>query len=353
MKEKRQPAGDGQQPPVAGPHDSFGRPLTDLRISVTDRCNFRCTFCMPAHRKYKFLPRPQILSFEETARLAGLFVDLGVRKLRLTGGEPLLRSEIEKLIAALARIDGVEDLALTSNAALLPGRAESLRAAGLDRVTISLHSLDEAIFGRLNGLDFPLGRVLEGINAAVDAGLGPVKLNVVVMKGVNEHEIVDLARYGREIGAVVRFIEYMDVGTVNAWDPAGVVSAEEILERIDAVWPIEAVKAERPEDVASRYRYADGVGEVGVISSVTKPFCGDCSRARLSAEGKLFTCLFGAIGHDLKTPMRDGESDDELRRRIAEIWRARTDRYSEERTAALKAGTFVAAEKVEMFRIGG
>ncbi|MEM8997076.1 MAG: GTP 3',8-cyclase MoaA, partial [Acidobacteriota bacterium] len=301
------------------PKDRLGRPLTDLRISVTDRCNFRCTFCMPAHRTYDFLPRPHILSFEEVIRLAGLFTDLGVRKLRLTGGEPLLRSEIEVLIAGLAALPGVEDLALTSNAALLPKRAEALKRAGLDRVTISLHSLDPAIFGRLNGLDFPLDRVLEGVRSAIDARLGPVKLNVVVMKGVNDHEIVDLARYARDVGAVVRFIEYMDVGTVNAWDPEGVVSARQIIDTIDAEWPLEAVAAERPEDVASRYRYRDGGGEVGVISSVTQPFCGDCSRARLSAEGKVFTCLFGAVGHDLKTPLRSGESDDEIRARLVEL----------------------------------
>ncbi|MEM1179235.1 MAG: GTP 3',8-cyclase MoaA [Acidobacteriota bacterium] len=338
---------------VVKPQDQLGRPLTDLRISVTDRCNFRCTFCMPAHRTYEFLPRPHILSFEEVIRLAGLFVDLGVRKLRLTGGEPLLRSKIEILIRGLVDIPGVEDVALTSNAALLPKRAASLKEAGLDRVTISLHSLDPKTFGELNGLDFPLDRVLEGIRAAIDADLGPVKLNVVVMKGVNDHEIVDLARYGREVGAVVRFIEYMDVGTVNAWDPEGVVSARQILDTIDAVWPLEAVAAERPEDVASRYRYRDGGGEVGVISSVTRPFCGDCSRARLSAEGQVFTCLFGAVGHDLKTPMRAGESDGALRQRLADLWRLRTDRYSEQRTAALKAGTFVPMKKVEMFRIGG
>lgn len=335
------------------PIDRLARPLTDLRISVTDRCNFRCSFCMPAHRKYEFLPKPQILTFEEIARLAAIFVGLGVRKIRLTGGEPLLRSAIETLVAELAILEGLEDLALTTNAYLLSEKARNLRQAGLDRVTVSLHSLDPETFGRINGLDLPLDRVLRGIETAVREGLGPVKLNVVVMKDGNEHEIENLARYGREIGAVVRFIEYMDVGTVNSWDPERVISAREIVERIDRVWPLEPVAKDHLGEVAHRYRYRDGGGEIGVIPSVTQPFCGDCTRARLSAEGKLYTCLFGAVGHDLRTPLRDGESDAELAARISAIWGRRTDRYSEERTAALRAGRFVAADKVEMFRIGG
>lgn len=336
-----------------GPVDRLGRGLTDLRISVTDRCNFRCTFCMPAHRKYTFLPRPEILSFEEVIRLSRIFVGLGVRKLRLTGGEPLLRAEIEHLIRGLADLDGVDDIALTTNAYLLADRAAALVDAGLDRVTVSLHSLDPATFGRINGLDLPLSRVLEGIDAAVAAGLGPVKLNVVVIKGTNDHEIVDLARFGREHGCVVRFIEYMDVGTVNAWDPERVISARQIVDRVAEVFALEPVGKVHPEDVADRYRYVDGQGEIGVITSVTQPFCGACTRARLSAEGKLFTCLFGAVGHDLKSPLRAGESDVELAARLSRIWQDREDRYSEERTAALKAGRFVPAEKVEMFRIGG
>ncbi len=333
--------------------DSLDRPMTDLRISVTDRCNFRCTFCMPSDRAYHFLPRPQILTFEEMTRLARLFVDLGVEKIRLTGGEPLLRHEIEHLVASLAEIDGLQDLALTTNAYLLPKKAAALRRAGLDRVTVSLHSLDPEIFGRINGLGIEIERVLEGIDAAVAAGLAPVKLNIVVIQGVNDHEIGDLARYGRDHGCVVRFIEYMDVGTVNAWDPEKVISAEQIIGRIDRVFPLEPIHRVRPGDVANRYRYRDGGGEVGVITSVTQPFCGDCSRVRLSAEGKLYTCLFAATGHDLKTLLRDGAGDDVLRDRIREIWGRRTDRYSEERTAALRAGRFVPAEKVEMFRIGG
>ena len=338
---------------LQAPRDLLARPMSDLRISVTDRCNFRCTFCMPADRSYEFVPKPQILSFEEVTRIARLFLDLGVEKIRLTGGEPLLRSEIEHLIASLAGLESLRDLALTTNAYLLARHAEALRDAGLDRVTVSLHSLDPEIFGRLNGLGIDLERVLEGIHAAVRAGLTPVKLNVVVMQGVNDHEVVDLARFGRDHDCVVRFIEYMDVGTVNAWDPAKVVSAEEIVARVDAVFPVEPLERVRPGDVARRYRYRDGGGEVGVIPSVTQPFCGDCSRVRLSAEGKLYTCLFAAVGHDLRTPLRDGSSDQTLQQRIHAIWSGRSDRYSEERTTALRSGRFVPAEKVEMFRIGG
>lgn len=335
------------------PVDVFDRPLADLRISVTDRCNFRCTFCMPAEQKYTFLPKPQILSFEEMAQLARLFVDLGVEKIRLTGGEPLLRSDIEVLIGALSGIAGVRDLALTTNAYRLADRAVGLREAGLDRVTVSLHSLDPETFAHFNGLGLPIDRVLAGIDAAVAVGLGPVKLNVVVVQGVNEHEIADLARFGRDKGCVVRFIEYMDVGTLNAWDPTKVISARQIVDTVDASFPLEAIDRERPGDVAARYRYRDGGGEIGVITSVTQPFCGDCSRVRLSADGKVYTCLFSALGHDLKTPLRAGESDEQLRRRIAELWQRRTDRYSEERTAALRRGDYVPAEKIEMFRIGG
>ncbi len=333
--------------------DTLDRPMTDLRISVTDRCNFRCTFCMPSDRTYRFLPRPQILTFEELARLARLFVDLGVEKIRLTGGEPLLRHELAHLVTSLAGLDGLQDLALTTNAYLLPQKAEALRQAGLDRVTVSLHSLEPETFGRINGLGIELQRVLDGIEAAVAAGLEPVKLNIVVIQGVNDHEIVDLARYGRDHGCVVRFIEYMDVGTVNAWDPEKVTSAEQIIDRVDQVFPLEPISRVRPGDVANRYRYRDGGGEVGVITSVTQPFCGDCSRVRLSAEGKLYTCLFAAAGHDLKTLLRGGAGDGKLREQICQVWRRRTDRYSEERTAALRAGRFVPAEKVEMFRIGG
>ena len=327
--------------------------MTDLRISVTDRCNFRCTFCMPAEQKYRFAARRHILTFEEVTRLASIFTRLGVEKIRLTGGEPLLRAEVEKLVGSLKGLPGVRDLALTTNAYLLAEKADALVDAGLDRVTVSLHSLDPDTFSRVNGLGLPLERVLGGIRGAVEKGLTPVKLNVVVMKDVNDHEIVELARFGREQGCQVRYIEYMDVGTLNAWDPSGVVSAAEILERVDAEFPLEPLERARPGDVARRFRYLDGKGEVGVIPSVTQPFCGDCSRVRLSAEGKLFTCLFSAVGHDLKTPLRAGESDAEIEARIRALWSGRNDRYSEERTAALERGTFVPAEKVEMFRIGG
>ncbi|MCB1036640.1 MAG: GTP 3',8-cyclase MoaA [Acidobacteria bacterium] len=339
--------------PVAPTTDTLKRPMTDLRISVTDRCNFRCAFCMPAEHKYTFLPRREILSFEEVARLAGVLVGLGVRKVRLTGGEPLLRAEIESLIRDLAEIPGLEDLALTTNGYLLGEKAQALAEAGLRRVTVSFHSLKPEVFGRLNGLGLSLDRVLSGLGAARRAGLGPIKLNVVPVKGINDDEIVPLARWAREQGYTVRYIEYMDVGTVNAWNEGEVLSAAEILERIDREMPLEPLSKNHPGEVAHRYRYRDGGGEIGVIPSVTQPFCGDCSRVRLSAEGRLFTCLFSAIGHDLKVPIRQGDSDEELAARIAGIWRRRADRYSEERTAALKAGTFRPSEKIEMFRIGG
>ncbi len=308
---------------------------------------------MPADRSYKFLPRPDLLTFEEVARLTRVFVGLGVHKVRLTGGEPLLRAQIEQLVEQLAAIDGVADLALTTNAYRLAEHATSLFAAGLQRVTVSLHSLDDATFGQLNGLGMPLARVLEGLAAARAAKLSPIKLNVVVMKGVNDHELLDLARYGREQGYVVRFIEYMDVGTVNRWDADKVVSAREIIDRLHAEWPLEPVARTHAGDVADRYRYLDGGGDIGVITSITQPFCGDCSRARLSADGQLYTCLFGKVGHDLKTPLRAGATDAELATRIADLWRARDDRYSEARTDALRAGRFVPTEKVEMYRIGG
>ncbi len=338
---------------TSGPIDRLGRPLSDLRISVTDRCNFRCPFCMPAEIKYKFLPKPEVLSFEEILRTARLFTELGVRKIRLTGGEPLLRSEIQTLISGLAGLEGVEDLALTTNAHLLADKAQTLRDAGLGRVTVSLHSLNPETFGRLNGLGIPLDRVLAGIRSAVEVGLGPVKLNTVIMKDVNEDEILDLARFGRDNGCVVRYIEYMDVGTVNAWDPDGVVSARQIIDRIHEVYPLEPTERTHRGDVADRYRYLDGGGEVGVITSVTQPFCGDCTRARLSAEGKIYTCLFSSQGHDLKTLLRSDASDEDILQFLRDLWTRRDDRYSEERTAALRAGRFVPAEKVEMFRIGG
>lgn len=333
--------------------DRLGRSIRDLRISVTDRCNFRCTFCMPVEGSYSFLPKRQILSFEEITRLVGIFRHFGVRKVRLTGGEPLLRSELRLLVGDLRRVEGLEDLALTTNGYLLPKYAVGLASAGLSRVTVSFHSLEPEIFRRLNGLGIELQKVLDGLRAAQQAGLTPIKLNVVPIRGVNDHEVEAIARFARERGYLARFIEYMDVGTLNHWDPKGVVSAEEIIDRIDRVFPLEAVQRTRPGDVAVRYRYLDGAGEVGVIPSVTQPFCADCTRVRLSAEGKLYTCLFSSLGHDLKTPMREGASDVDLQRQIAGIWGQRRDRYSEERGSALAAGKFSPGEKVEMFRIGG
>ncbi len=339
--------------PVLPLTDTLERPMTDLRISVTDRCNFRCTFCMPASQQYRFLPREEILSFEEVTHLARIFVGLGVRKIRLTGGEPLVRTQLETLIRDLAKLDGVEDLALTTNGYLLAQQAEALAAAGLRRVTVSFHSLVPQVFGRINGLGMELDKVLAGLAAARKAGLGPIKLNVVPIKGMNDAEIVPLARWARDQGYTLRFIEYMDVGTVNSWDEGAVLSAREILESIDREMPLEPVNKNHPGDVADRYRYRDGGGEVGLIPSVTQPFCGDCSRVRLSAEGKLFTCLFGVVGHDLKEPLRRGASPQEIESLIRAIWQRRTDRYSEDRTAALRAGTFQPTKKVEMFRIGG
>ncbi len=343
--------------PVIGlPVDRLGRGLDDLRISVIDRCNFRCTFCMPAGHKYEFLRREQLLSFEEIERLARLFASLGVRKLRLTGGEPLLRSELDKLVAMLAAVPGIEDLALTTNGRLLEEKASALAAAGLQRVTVSLESLDDATFAKINGVGQTVAPILEGIEAAAGAGLGPIKINTVVMQGVNDHEVADIAGYFKERGHTVRFIEFMDVGTVNEWDLARVVSAQEIAERLAARWPLEELPRERPGATALRYRYTDDGTEVGIVASVTQPFCGSCARARLTSEGKLYSCLFATEGLDLRAPLRKGASDGEILALVRERWAARQDRYSEQRAALLEgAGGRVAAppQRVEMFRIGG
>jgi cyclic pyranopterin phosphate synthase len=332
--------------------DRLSRPLRDLRISVTDRCNFRCPYCMPAEvfgERYRFLPHREILSFEEITRLTQLFVQLGARKLRLTGGEPLLRADLPKLVAMLAAVPGVEDLALTTNGHLLARHAELLARAGLRRVTVSLDSHDEAVFQRMSGGFSSPARVLEGIAAAERAGLAPIKINCVVERGVNDHTVVELARHFRGSGHIVRFIEYMDVGTRNAWDRAKVVAAREIVERIDAELPLEPAEPNYRGEVARRWRYRDGAGEIGVIASVSQPFCGDCTRARLSASGELVTCLFATSGRDLKGPLRSGASDDELLQRIAGTWRERTDRYSEER-ADLPLRT---PRRLEMYQLGG
>ena len=335
--------------------DLLGRPLRDLRISVTDRCNFRCPYCMPAEifgEAYQFLPKEEILTFEEIARLAGLFVGAGVNKLRITGGEPLLRADLSRLIGQLAAIPGADDITLTTNGYLLAQQAPALAEAGLHRVTVSLDSLDEDVFKAMNGRGFGTRRVLDGIGRAAAAGLNPVKINAVVQKGVNDHTIVDLARHFKGTGQIVRFIEYMDVGNRNGWRPAEVVSAAEIVALIDAELPLEAAEANYTGEVARRWRYRDGDGEIGVIASVTQPFCADCTRARLSTDGRLYTCLFATGGVDLRGPLRQGASDAELGSIIAGVWGRRRDRYSEERAGIAEAGSG-ARPKVEMYQIGG
>ena len=332
--------------------DALNRPLRDLRISVTDRCNFRCTYCMPAEifgERYQFLPRSELLTFEEIARLVRLFARLGVHKVRLTGGEPLVRQQIERLVEQIAAVDGIDDVALTTNGFLLPQQAGALRAAGLRRVTISLDSLDEDVFRQMNGDRARLEQVLAGIDAARAAGFAPIKINAVVQRGVNDHTLVDLARFGKDNGYIVRFIEFMDVGTRNGWAMEHVVPAREIVSRIDAVLPLEPVPPNYPGEVARRYRFRDGPGEIGVIASVTQPFCGACTRLRLSPEGSLFTCLFGTAGTDLRAPLRAGASDDELEQIVRGVWRRRTDRYSEIRSSL----TEPRQQKVEMYHIGG
>jgi cyclic pyranopterin phosphate synthase len=341
--------------------DTRDRPLRDLRISVTDRCNFRCTYCMPAEifgDAYQFLPRAEILTFEEIGRLVRLFARQGVNKLRITGGEPLLRHDLPKLIEDLAGIEGIEDIALTTNATLLPRQAKALVDAGLHRVTVSLDSLDEEVFSQMNGGRLSVASVLEGIAAAEDAGLGPVKINCVVQKGVNDHTLVDFARHFQGTGQTVRFIEFMDVGTRNAWKLDQVLSTEELIARIGAELPLEPIEPNYRGEVARRWRYLDGSGEIGVISSVTQPFCGDCTRARLTTEGSLVTCLFASSGTDLRDGLRGGASDDELEALIRRVWTGRADRYSEVRTERLAAGeegvdTQSGTGRVEMYQIGG
>jgi len=330
--------------------DTLGRPLTDLRISVTDRCNFRCTYCMPKGvfgKDFKFLPAAALLTFEEIERLARIFVAHGVEKIRLTGGEPLLRRGLEQLIARLAAIEGLNDLTLTTNGSLLEKQARPLRDAGLKRITVSLDSLDDAIFRAMNDVDFPVSRVLDGIDAASAAGFDRIKINCVVKRGVNEASVVDLARRFRATGHIIRFIEYMDVGSTNGWRLDDVVPADEILAMLDAEFGVEPIAAINQSDVARRYRFKHG-GEFGIIASVTQPFCRDCSRARLSSEGLLYTCLFATVGHDLRAPLRTGKSDTEISSLLRGIWHVRADRYSELRTADT-----VNLPKVEMSHIGG
>ena len=329
--------------------DTLGRPLRDLRISVTDRCNFRCVYCMPKAifgKDYQFLEHRELLSFEEITRLARVFVAQGVEKIRLTGGEPLVRRNIEKLIEMLAAIPNI-DLTLTTNGSLLTKKAKALKAAGLNRITVSLDSLDDAVFMKMNDVDFPVSRVLDGIDAAAAVGLTPVKINMVVKRGVNDQSVAAMARHFRGSGHILRFIEYMDVGDTNGWSMQDVVTASEIVKLISAEAPLEPAEANYPGEVAKRWRYVDGSGEVGVIASVTQAFCRDCTRARLSTEGQLYTCLFASEGHDFKTLLRNGGDDAAIEAQIKRVWQARGDRYSEIRTAA------TGVKKVEMSYIGG
>jgi len=331
--------------------DRLDRPLRDLRISVTDRCNFRCIYCMPREvfgPGFQFLPRADLLTFEEIARLARLFVANGVTKLRLTGGEPLLRRDLPRLVEMLAAIEGLEDLAMTTNGALLATHAEPLARAGLGRVTVSLDSLDDEVFGRLNDVGMSVGRVIEGIEAAETAGLGPIKIDTVVRRGMNESSILPLAIEARRRGWIIRYIEYMDVGQTNGWRMEDVVPASEILDIIGRELPLESVAPTYPGEVASRYRYLDGAGEMGVIASVTRPFCATCTRARLSAEGHLYLCLFGMRAHDLKGPMRAGVDEAALGDIVRSAWAKRSDRYSEIRSEATTD-----RPRVEMSHIGG
>ena len=335
------------QGPIA---DRLGRPLRDLRISVTDRCNFRCVYCMPKEvfgKDYQFLEHKELLTFEEIARLARIFTRHGIEKIRLTGGEPLVRRNLERLIELLAAIPGL-DLTLTTNASLLTKKAQPLAAAGLKRITVSLDSLDDAVFMKMNDVDFPVSRVLAGIDAAAAAGLTPIKINMVVKRGVNDASIVPMARYFRGSGHILRFIEYMDVGHTNGWRLDDVVTAREIVGMIDADSPLEQVDPNYRGEVAERWRYRDGSGEIGVIASVTQAFCRDCTRARLSTSGSLYTCLFATRGHELKSLLRGGASDEDISDAIAAVWRQRSDRYSEIRTSQTSA-----LQKVEMSYIGG
>ena len=331
--------------------DTLQRPIRDLRISVTDRCNFRCPYCMPAEifgEKYEFLPKADILTFEEIVRLAKIFVALGVTKIRITGGEPLLRRDLETLIADLSRLDGVADLTLTTNGYLLADKARALKDAGLHRLTVSLDAIDEQTFDRMSGRTHGTERVLNGIRVAERLGFSPLKINAVVQKGINDHLVVDLAQHFHGTGHILRFIEFMDVGNRNKWNMAQVVPAAEIIDRIHAVLPLEPIAPNYMGEVARRYRYVDGGGEIGLIASVTQPFCGDCTRARLSTDGELYTCLFASEGTDLRDDLRYGASDATLRDKIIHTWTHRNDRYSETRFAHTPE-----ARKIEMYQIGG
>ena len=350
------------QPPTGRLNDTRGRPLHDLRISVTDRCNFRCSYCMPREvfdKDYAFLPQSSLLSFEEITRLAKIFIAHGVEKIRLTGGEPLLRKHLEVLIEMLAKLQTPAgkplDITLTTNASLLAKKAQSLKDAGLQRVTVSLDGLDDATFRGMNDVDFPVAEVLKGIEAAQKVGLAPLKVNMVVKRGTNDAEIIPMARHFRNSGVVLRFIEYMDVGATNGWRMDEVLPSAQVIERLNAEFPLTPINPNYPGETAERWRYADGAGEIGVISSVTQAFCRDCNRARLSTEGKLFLCLFASQGHDLRALLRNEQyTDEQIAAAVGHIWQARTDRYSELR-AALPAdvGSTGSLKRVEMSYIGG
>jgi GTP 3',8-cyclase len=332
--------------------DQFNRPLRDLRISVTDRCNFRCVYCMPKEifgAGYPFLSRDETLSFEEIARLGRIFVEHGVRKFRLTGGEPLVRRNLEELVALLTEIDGLEDIALTTNGSLLsPKKAQALKQAGLQRITISLDSLDNTTFQAMNDVGFPVEKVLQAVDNAVTAGLEPVKIDMVVKRGANEDSIIPMAERFRGTGVILRFIEFMDVGSTNGWRMEDVVPAQEIIDTVSSVWPLMPIDPNYPGEVANRWQYLDGQGEVGVIASVTMPSCGDCNRARLSSDGQLYTCLFGIKGHDFRAMLRDGSTDDEISDLLKTVWGNRVDRYSE-----IRSSNTIHLKKIEMSRIGG
>ena len=331
--------------------DTLARPLRDLRVSVTDRCNFRCAYCMPRDvydRDHVFLPRDEILTFEEIERLVGLFAGLGVEKIRLTGGEPLLRHGVADLVDRISAVDGIRDVAMTTNGSTLARHAQALADAGLDWITVSLDAVDDVRFRHAADVDFPVARVLEGIDAAKNAGLAPVKINTVVRRGLNDDALLDIAGRFRGTGHIVRFIEYMDVGSSNGWEMGHVVPAEEILSKINEAWPLDPVNPNYVGEVVNRWRYRDGGGEIGVISSVTNPFCGECTRLRLSADGSIYTCLFAHAGTDLRDTLRSGATDDELVEIVSGVWESRTDRYSEERS-----GVSIGFPKVEMSYIGG
>lgn len=334
--------------------DKFKRPLQDIRISVTDRCNFRCPYCMPAEifgERYHFLPKEKILSFEEITRLTRILVGFGTNKIRITGGEPLLRTDLHKLINQLSQLDPSLDITLTTNGFLLKDNAKLLKNSGLKRITVSLDSLQDDIFRKMNGRNFGINRVLEGIDAATKEKLSPIKINAVVQKGVNDHTMVELARHFKGTGHIVRFIEYMDVGNKNGWELDQVVSARDIFDLINREMPLEPIEPNYRGEVARRYQYKDGEGEIGIIASVSQPFCGDCSRARLSTDGSLYTCLFASQGFNLRDPLRSGSTDTELKGMIKNIWEGRTDKYSEDRSnSAIKNPS---EHKIEMYQIGG